>query len=124
MIDLFGKKKKKEDVVSSIISVSKVTSIQEISAISEFSQDEVCTIIEKLISRSKTDSSYKLFKNAYIDKKTNEVVIAKYAKGGTSGPSDILKGIFSTKADWKCTYCNAVNKGKQNKCTSCGAANS
>jgi len=123
MLDLFGKKKKKEDVVSSIISVSKITSIQEISAISEFPTDEVCTIIEKIIAKSKNDSQYKLFRNAYIDKKTNEVIIEKYTKGGSGGATNIIKDIFSSKADWKCSYCKAVNKGKSTKCISCGAMN-
>ena len=123
MFGILGKKKKKEDVVSSIITVSKVTSIQEISSISEIDTDEVCKIIEKLISKSKNDSAYKLFRKAYIDKKTNEVVIPKFT-GSTGGPADLIKGLFNVKEDWKCSYCSAVNKGKSNKCTTCGAGNS
>ena len=119
MFGLFGKNKKKEDMISSIISVSKVTSIQEISAISEIDADEVCMIIEKLISRSKNDSQYKLFRNAYIDKKNNEIVIAKFTKSG--GAAANIKNIFSSKSDWICSFCNTVNKGKSDKCISCGA---
>jgi len=119
MFDLLGKKKKKEDIVSSIVSVSKVTSIQEISAISEIDVDEVCVIIEKLISKSKNDSQYNLFRNAYIDKKNNEIVIAKFTKNG--GIATTITRIFSSKTDWKCSFCNTTNKGKSDKCVSCGA---
>ena len=121
----FRDKKKKEETVASIISISKITSIQQISEISEISSEEVCTIIEKLIAKSKNDSQYKLFRKAYIDKQANEVVIEKFAKGGgllsikdKLSPSSILK------ADWKCTFCGATNKGKNTKCHSCAAVNS
>ena len=119
MFDLLGKKKKKEVVVSSIISVSKVTSINEISAISEIDADEVCMIIEKLISKSKNDSQYKLFRNAYIDKKSNEIVIAKFTKSGGSATG--ILSIFSSKTDWKCSFCSTINRSKSDKCISCGA---
>ena len=121
MLDILGKNKKKEDVIMSVISVSKITSIQEISEVSELSEDDVCTVIEKMIVKSKNDSHYKLFKNAHINKKTNEVVIAKYAtSGGVSG----LIGKFipsGGSTDWKCAFCGAANKAKDRKCISCGA---
>ena len=119
MLNLFGKNKKKEDVVSSIISVSKVTSIQEISAISEIDADEICIIIEKLISKSKNDSQYKIFRNAYIDKKNNEIIIAKFTKSG--GVTANIKNIFLSKTEWKCSFCKTMNNGKNDKCISCGA---
>jgi len=121
----FGEKKKKEDAVVSIISVSKVTSIQQISEISEISTDEVVTIIEKLISKSKSDSQYKLFKKAYIDKQANEVIIEKYAKGGgVLSLKDKLTQVAFPKTEWKCSFCGATNKRKNTKCHSCAAVNS
>ena len=125
MFDILGKNKKKEDIIISIISVSKLTSIQEISEVSNLSTDDVCMIIEKMIVKSKTDSHYKLFKNAHINKKTNEVVIEKYTKSNTIGVSNILNKILpgASNADWKCKFCGVSNKIKNNNCTSCGALN-
>ena len=120
MLDFLGKNKKKEDAIMSVISVSKITSIQELSEATDLSEEEVCTIIEKMISKSKNDYHYKLFKNAHINKKTNEVVIAKFANtGGVAGiVSRFIPGI---SADWKCKFCGAANKAKDRKCISCGA---
>ena len=120
MLDFLGKNTKKEDAIISVISVSKITSIQEIADISELNFDEVCTIIGKMISKSKNDSRYKLFKNAHINKMTNEVVIAKYTKSGgvASFVSKIMPGAAE---DWKCKFCGASNKAKNSKCTTCGA---
>ena len=117
---MLGAKKKKEDAIMSVISVSKVTSIQEISDVSDISPDEVCAIIEKMITKSKNDSRYKLFKNAHINKKDNEVIIAKYTtSGGVAG--FISKIIPASAEDWTCKFCGANNKAKNSKCTTCGA---
>jgi len=121
MFDFLGKNKKKEDVIISIISVSKITSIQEISEVSELNEDEVCSVIEKMIVKSTNDSHYKLFKNAHINKKTNEVVIAKYTSSG--GVANLIGKLMpgAARADWKCKFCGATNKTKDKKCISCGA---
>ena len=121
MLDFLGKNKKKEDAIISVISVSKISSIQEISEATELSEDDVRNIIEKMIAKSKNDSYYKLFKNAHINKKTNEVIIAKYtSSGGVAGfISKIIPGVAE---DWKCKFCGATNKAKNNNCVSCGAS--
>jgi len=46
--------------------------------VSEIDADEICTIIEKMIAKSKDDSKYKMFRNAHLNRKTNEVVIEKF----------------------------------------------
>jgi rubrerythrin len=124
MLDLFGKNKKKEDAIISVISISKITSVQEISEITELSIDEVCTIIEKMIKKSKHYSEYKLFTNAHINKKTNEVVLNEKYAGGSAGISSMISKIIPgvSGADWKCKFCGTISKGKS--CTSCGAAKS
>ena len=123
MFDFLGKNKKKEDTIISVISVTKTTSIQEISEVSEIDADEICTIIEKMIAKSKDDSKYKMFRNAHLNRKTNEVVIEKFTKGssGIAGfVSKIIPGAVSN-ADWKCKFCSAINKVKSMNCVSCGA---
>lgn len=123
--------KKYETKIKSAITVSKVYLIDEICDITNINKEDVVTLTEKMISKGNNNNfDYRMFKNAHINYKTNEVVLDETKansfsdKLGKMTSSLVEKLTFKeepVKEEWKCVYCQGVNAPELLSCNYCGA---
>src|SRR5699024_4413076 len=117
---------KKLDNIYSVITVSKLTSIIDISRTLALNSEETRTLIKKLIEEAKDNKDYRLLKNAYIDYRHDKVVLDPNAGNNTftRAVDSVMGSLFpkkESKIDWTCTYCNTLNRARLYNCHNCGA---
>ncbi|WP_303966590.1 hypothetical protein [Sporosarcina ureae] len=123
------RKDKKMENIYSAISISNLSSVNEIAQTVGLSVSETRELIEEIIKETKRNkSSYKLLKNAYIDYRKNEVILNPRARGNVLNKAvDYLLDGFTLKKEvkneWICSHCDTVNQTNFYNCRSCGAIN-
>lgn len=118
-------KKEKMKSIYAAITVSHMTSLQEIAKVLHISPAETKKLMEAMIKRaSNLDFTYRAVKNAYIDYEKNKIVLDPNAsKGFVMQAFDTLfKRTASKKQTWSCPYCETMNQAKIFHCHNCGAA--
>lgn len=106
------------------ITVSHMTSIQEIARVLQISPVETKKLTEAMIKRaSNLDFTYKAVKNAYIDYDKNNIVLDPNASKGfvLQAFDSLFKRAGSKKQTWSCLYCKTMNQAEIYQCYSCGA---
>ncbi|WP_375179053.1 hypothetical protein [Enterococcus rotai] len=130
VIKLLSKGTEKKKILS-IITVSKIYSIDQIAEISYLSNEQTTTLIEKMIKASKTNRDYRIFRNAHINYKNNILVLDtskqndlkdQLGKIATSIIDSLTPSENVKQEDWKCSYCGSLNQPENYKCESCNAS--
>lgn len=117
-------KKEKMKSIYAAITVSHMTSIQEIARVLQISPVETKKLTEAMIKRaSNLDFTYKAVKNAYIDYDKNNIVLDPNASKGfvLQAFDSLFKRAGSKKQTWSCLYCKTMNQAEIYQCYSCGA---
>lgn len=123
--------KRYEEKIKSIITVSKIYSIDEISGIANLNETDTIILIEKMIKKSKNNWDYRFFRNAHINYQTNEIVLDETKSNTIVDKLGKMTGSLMDKftpkepvkeEDWKCPYCGGLNKPEAYKCNNCSAS--
>lgn len=125
----FQKESKKINNIYSVISISNMSSILDISRTVGLSANETRELINKLIEKAQHNREYRLMKNAYIDHQHDKVVLDPKAVDNVfdRAVDSILGGLFpkkKKKVDWTCAYCQTLNRAHLYNCHNCGAGKS
>lgn len=123
--------KKFETKIKSVITVSNIYSIGDISQTTNIDERDVTELIEKMIRKGNSNNlDFRQFKNAHIDYKKREIVLDKSKSYGLtdiiskmtySFVEKLTPNIPIEKKEWECSFCKGVNAPESNTCEYCGA---
>ncbi|HZW68017.1 MAG TPA: zinc finger Ran-binding domain-containing protein [Pseudogracilibacillus sp.] len=120
------KESKKMNKIYSVISISRVTSVLDISRTTGLAATETRELINKLIEKAKTNRDFRIMRNAYIDHQHDKVILDPKAVNNVfdRAVDSIVGGLFPKKEkrlDWTCSYCQTLNRARLYNCHNCGA---